>query len=660
MAFGPSVLRPRSFDVAGRFGLRHRHRTTPGGASCRVRPLRAPYPAGSVDLGSCETLRTNCRAGMMRGLSHLAPLTGRETARSMRQVLRQSGPGPGAIDDDWAFTMTRLGTLGLMVLLAPLMLLGQGRIEPRLLVVRMASEELDAWQPGPASGLAAKVWEAQPRSLDRQLQQAWRPQVPSLPAASLPVIADFDHDGVNDLLVLDPLGLTVYGRSPAYHPFPVAGVLSHPSTRLLIADVDGNGRDEVVTQRSFYSEGDVLGAYRVIEIWKPVPTGLQPVWQRRFDGGSSYILEWADADNDGQNEILTGTDTITILKRTPLGEWNVAAELPNIGHPETPGDKFSGTVVDVVRVGDVDGDGKNEVVATGNSGVVTVYKHRVQRVSRREHYPVLWQSPRLVSEGLASASPGRMAGVYTQGLAVGDVDGDGGAAEILVATLEAGIRQGESKSTTGGRIHLFKYDGQRGFSRTWKSGWTSPASIPAMQVADLDGDGRKEFLYNGADVYWRDRESNGFAARPLCSDCGTSYRRVVVGHLPELREPTTAVRIVPVRWSLPQGELQRGRQVSVAITLRSVWAEARDVVVTVAAADSSLKVAPQTVRVSAIPPGGTATLPPVAIEAGDASPDEDGEAFGDLLLDITAAGGYRQSMRLTVLMTGSPKGTPSK
>jgi hypothetical protein len=91
-----------------------------------------------------------------------------------------------------------------------------------------------------------------------------------------------------------------------------------------------------------------------------------------------------------------------------------------------------------------------------------------------------------------------------------------------------------------------------------------------------------------------------------------------------------------------------------------VWAEAKDVVVSVSAADSSLKMTPQTVRVSVIPGGGTATLPPFAIEAGDASPDEDGEAFGDLLLDITAAGGYRQSMRLTVRMTEPPKSTPAK
>lgn len=525
-----------------------------------------------------------------------------------------------------------------MLVLAPLALPAQEGAPPAPVVVRLEGPNLSAWRAGPAPGQAARVWEALQRTLDNATRKQWGHEVPGLPASGLPVIADYDDDGVNDLLVVDALGLTVYGRTPAYYPFADAGSVPAPAT-LVVADVDGDRRSEIVTQRSLAGSPGQADR-RVIEIWKRNAGGLEAGWRREVDGNISWTLEWADVDNDGAKELLTASDTILIFKRAPGGDWQAAAEFPNLA-----------TLIDVVRVGDVDGDGKNEIVAAGNGGVVTVYKHRARRLESgtRNYFPVLWQSPRLGLEGLGSGRPGQPAMAFTQGLALGDVDGDGGALEILAATTEGGFRPGETTRSNGGRVHLFKYDGALGFTRTWVSDWTVRAGIPAFAIADLDGDGRNEFLYNGQTVYARDQAARSFTPRPLCPEC-PGFGSAVVGKLPELREPISATRIVPVRWSLPGGQLVRGGTASVALTLRSVWAAAADVVVTVSAASSSLALPPQTLTAPAIPAGGVVTLPPFTLAARDAPRDPDalGMAFGTLLVEISAKGGYRQSLRLTV------------
>jgi hypothetical protein len=253
--------------------------------------------------------------------------------------------------------------------------------------------------------------------------------------------------------------------------------------------------------------------------------------------------------------------------------------------------------------------------------------------------------------------PGTAPYVYTQGLAVGDVDNDG-KAEILVGTVESGVRPGDEKPYHGGRIHLFKFDRRRDFTRVWLSDWTLPAHIPAFAVADLDGDGRNEFIYEGQFVYKATADGKAYSARPLCPECATLFN-AVVGELPELREPTTAVRIVPVRSSLPGQRIATGQSTDVTLTLRSVWAAAKDVTVQVTSTDPRLTVRPGVLRLPAIPAGGIAALPHFALTAtripsGKAAGEGQSDNVG-LQLEIRAAGDYRQSLWLGVTIVSPQK-----
>lgn len=157
------------------------------------------------------------------------------------------------------------------------------------------------------------------------------------------------------------------------------------------------------------------------------------------------------------------------------------------------------------------------------------------------------------------------------------------------------------------------YDGKRGFAPAWVSDWTLSAIVGALTIADLDGDKRSEFIYNGRLVF-SGQPGGGYISRPLPV---VQTAHWAVGELPELLEPAKAVRLVPLRWSLPRARITAGSRVDVAITLRSVWGEARDVAVNVIAEDSRLKVdtGGAALRIASIPAGGTGVLPPFGLEA---------------------------------------------
>jgi len=476
-----------------------------------------------------------------------------------------------------------------------------------------------------------QIWQARPLNHSQASVQPWlREAVVHFSPAML--IADWDQDGTNDLLLLDPLGLTVYGRRPAYLPFPRAADGSHVS--LLLADLDADGRQELITQRSAGPD-EQQNDTRQLEVWRRNGNSLVRLSAQSFKG-VSYGLTAGDVDGDGRIEILTASDTIVILKPVAAYQWQIAAELPNIGLPRRPGVEDAFTLVDVVRIADVDRDGRNEIISSGNSGMVTVHQHRRQRTGR-ESYPVLWQSPSLAHPELQPTKPGSPPMVLTQGLAVDDFDGDGHA-DILVGTMESGRPPAGAAGTA--HLYLYTFDGQRGFNRSWSSDWTANSGIPAFAVGDLEGDEHPEFLHNGQHLYSFDSGTRSFHSQRLCDESSTA---AVIGKLGELAEPTDAVRIVPVRAQFAGGRLLEGKPTQLELTLRSVWAEAKDVQVTVRPMNGTLTVSGRPLRLPLLPAGSLATLPFIMVTA--VKPESlGGLPFVHAELEITAAGGYRQTI----------------
>jgi hypothetical protein len=163
--------------------------------------------------------------------------------------------------------------------------------------------------------------------------------------------------------------------------------------------------------------------------------------------------------------------------------------------------------------------------------------------------------------------------------------------------------------------------------------------VSAIAIGDLDGDGANEFVVNGREVFRRDAAANTFRSAPTgCATCTDS----VIGSLGALAEPAASTRVVPLYWDLQGRQIYERQTASVTLTLLNPFAAATDVAVTVTSANPRLTVAGGALRVPAVGSGGTLALPPFSVTAGE------GAEPGALQIEITAAGGYRQVVPVSV------------
>jgi len=195
--------------------------------------------------------------------------------------------------------------------------------ERMAIVASDSSLHLQVWRAG-AAGFE-KVWKATPRVVDPATWDKRRSEAIASARDSGMEIADLDGDGANELVIADAYGLTVYGRSLAYYPFPSSG---DGAPSFSVADVDGDGVPEVVTERTLSAEPAGGGeVQREVEVLKPGPGGLMSIWKHDLPGGAAAIAV-GDVDNDGEKEIVSGAVTLTILKRRPGPKWEAVAQLP--------------------------------------------------------------------------------------------------------------------------------------------------------------------------------------------------------------------------------------------------------------------------------------------------------------------------------------------
>lgn len=223
-----------------------------------------------------------------------------------------------------------------------------------------------------------------------------------LPAVAHCRIADVDGDGDNDIIVLYPDAKTTnvrwlpnplsYGSETAsvYSAWPVAAPVGHVFTQaqaLDIGDIDGDGSVDVMVRSR---EGRIVQWFKKPE--SPSQTFLRSPWQvftvAEFSTRQPGGIALGDLTGDGRLEAAISaqgavawfqsraTDTNPngvfdfwrenlIIDDSPEVDNVDPQDLINvITDPNAAAEAATGTFVNTLFIADMDGDGKNDIVAT--------------------------------------------------------------------------------------------------------------------------------------------------------------------------------------------------------------------------------------------------------------------------------------------------------
>ncbi|MDO8184313.1 FG-GAP-like repeat-containing protein [Conexibacter sp. JD483] len=285
-------------------------------------------------------------------------------------------------------------------------------------------------------------------------------------------VGDVNADGKADVVAAEPQhnGRTrvLYGLSNGSGVASLSTVLSdfNPSLAFAAADVSGDGKADVVSL-----ESDGSGRYRylfgltggvTITDWNYVPG------DRR--GAVAYAV--GDLTGDGKADILTVEDSgvasgngryqyvLGTSNGSGIARWE--AILRGMMRPEA------------IAVGDVNGDGKADIVAVEDSGVS----------SGNGRYRYMYGISN--GPGIATWEPVLRGMALPDRVAVGDVNGDGRA--DIVAVEDAGVSSGNGRYR-----YMYGISNGPGVA-SWSSVLSGMMLPEAIAVGDVSGDGKADIV----------------------------------------------------------------------------------------------------------------------------------------------------------------------
>lgn len=324
-------------------------------------------------------------------------------------------------------------------------------------------------------------------------------------------LGDLDGDGLQEIVGAAAwYKITVFDadrKTPTWE-----AMASHDIASLLIADMDGDGKLEILYGDAQGGTTHAIDTQTKTEKWSIYCS----------DSGVSGIA-LGDVDLDGTNEILWGA-----------GGNSTGPDHLYIADPATKAIEWQSLHVDgplsAVAVGDVDDDGEEEIVMVSfesdsgyAEGVIHIFNARTKVMEYQEKLGIRdWMGVRSVKigdvdddgktefvvttgdiydgvirvyDGAAHTLKKQSAGYngnYFSALAIGDVDGDG----------KTEIVAGQGREHTGATATcLVVFDGVT-LQEKWRSVdlGSSWAGIYDIKLADLDGDGHQDIIASIPDI----------------------------------------------------------------------------------------------------------------------------------------------------------------
>ena len=312
--------------------------------------------------------------------------------------------------------------------------------------------------------------------------------------ASLDILDDVDGDGVPDFAVGCPRdaatgaltgAVSLVSGSDGSELRRLAG--RRPFGRLGegvvgLGDVNGDGRPDVAASEPGARAGDAPGRVLCLstaetEEGEPAPVLWERAGAADGDAFGAALAPLPDLDGDGVPELAVGAPGARTGART-TGRVVVLSGVDGSALFETPGPGPGRFGAVVAAAGDVDGDGRPDLLA-GDPGAV-VSRRRAGRAW------VLSGADGAVLHTLEAPGPGGRFGAALAGL--GDVDGDD------VPDLAVGAPADGAAGFDAGQLVVFSGATGEALLSLRGSGASQGLGAAAADLGDIDGDGRADLV----------------------------------------------------------------------------------------------------------------------------------------------------------------------